>query len=43
MAGNGLVAKVLREKYVYKEVKRTVGNKEDLNELWNTMYACYEA
>jgi hypothetical protein len=37
-----LVAKALSKKCVSKEVKKMIGNIEDLNEMWSTMDTCYE-
>ncbi len=37
-----MVAKALSEKCVSKEVKKMIGNIEDLNEMWSTLDTCYE-
>jgi hypothetical protein len=42
MAGDSLVAKSLKAKFLNVEVKLMVGNIEDLREIWSTLDVCYE-
>jgi hypothetical protein len=42
MAEDDLVATSLREKCVNEDIRRMIGNIEDLSEIWDTFDTCHE-